>query len=94
MAEDEPLLDPVVALGADGDAEAVVGMGRRGQGAHCVDHSIGRRSRRTESTRLDDGCPTLLNCWDERVFEPSLVVDDIRRGVAGDACLIEIGIHR
>ena len=69
-------------------------MGRCGQGAHCVDHSIGGRGRRAQAARLDDGCPTLLNCWDERVFEPSLIVDDIRRGVASDACLVEIRIHR
>jgi hypothetical protein len=59
-----------------------------------VDQRVGGRGGRRRAAGVDDRLATLLDGGQELALEPGPVGDDLRRGAAADAGVLEVRDHR
>src|SRR5207342_2325197 len=59
--------------------------------AHMGNRGICRRRRRRQASRFYDRGAALLHRWNERSFNPRLVIDELRRILTVDLCIEKIG---
>src|ERR1035441_4725714 len=89
---DEARLDAIAAIGNDAEAVPIAGMGGLDDRTNTVHNGHRRAGGARRSTRLEDGGVPLLDRSDELAFQPRLVRDHLRDGLAFDLRVVEIRI--
>ena len=58
-----------------------------------VNRRVGRRGRRRQAPRIDNGRAPLANRWQEHVFIPGIVVDQCLDALTADRCETVVRVH-